>query len=294
MIVLHDDNVPAVRILRSLRRHRIAALTVIVLVSLLAFGYAFLKTPLYRSETTVSIKTQEGSASGLAALASQFLPLAQLTGLQNTAVVERQEVIARLQSLRMLIDFIKAEKLQTEIVKHFRVEESDVFDSDPDGDQAINFAARSFAKNVLSVREDRRTGLVIISMTWPDRARASELANAIVHFADQAIRQEKIRELDATIQGLEKILTSSSQVEVKQALFQAYASTIQDRLLAEAQEAFVLRVLDPAIPSSRKKPVSPNRLFIVLTGLLLGAAIAVLLSTLLDRRSSGTTTGSIR
>jgi uncharacterized protein involved in exopolysaccharide biosynthesis len=292
MIDLRDDSVPAARILRSLRRHWIMASTVIGLVGLLAVCYAFMTRPLYRSETTVSISTQEASASGLAALASQFLPLTQLTGLQGAGVVGRQEAIARLQSMRLLAGFIRAEKLQAEIAEYFSVDESDVIGTDSGGEQAINLAARSFARNVISVREDRRTGLVIVSMTWPDPARAAKLANSLVHFADQAIRREKIQELNSTIQGLEKILVGSSQVEIKHALYQSYALTIQSRLLAEAQEAYVLRVLDPAIPSSRSRPASPNRAFIILSGMFLGAVLAVVICALADRRTARVTTGT--
>jgi uncharacterized protein involved in exopolysaccharide biosynthesis len=279
-----ENATPLVRSLTSLRRHWITALVVTTLGVLAASGWAFLVSPIYRSEVTVSVLADDASPSGLAAIASQFLGPSQNPVLPRAGAVGRQEVIARLQSISLLTDFIKSAGLEREIDEHFFVETLDSVEPESHGDRAIQLAARSFARHAILVREDRRTGLVVVAINWPDPSRAAELANSYIAFADHAIRTEKVRELDATIEGLAKILASAGQVEIKQALLQTYASNLQSRLLAQAQRSFALRVLDPAIPPSRSKPVSPNRPFVILSGFFIGALMAVLVCVLLDRR----------
>jgi hypothetical protein len=147
-----------------------------------------------------------------------------------------------------------------------------------DDRQDVRDAVRIFDDKVRSVEQDRRTGLVTVTMTWTDPARAASWANDFVRKLNDRLREEAIREAERNLSYLNKEIAATSVVAVQQSLGRVVESEMQKMLMARSSDEYAYKVIDAAIQPNRR--YSPRRTLIVVIATAIGgflAAIFVLL-----------------
>ena len=113
-------------------------------------------------------------------------------------------------------------------------------------------AVKDFKEGVLTIREDKRTGLLTIDVDWEDPAVAAKWANGFVALANERLRTRAIDEATRNIAFLNAQIPQTSVVEVQRAIYNLIESETKTLMLANVRMEFAFTVIDPAVPPERK------------------------------------------
>ena len=228
---------------------------------------------LYRAETLIAPVTRD-SLGGLDALRNQFGGLAELAGVDvGTSGGRREESFATLTSMGFARSFLLSESLMPILFadrwnsKASRWREGEKQPTLEDG-------VKSFTKKVRTVTEDRKTGLVTVSVEWYSPQLAARWANRIVEMVNERLRTQAIRNTDLSIDYLNKELAKTNVVEIKQAIYRLIESQVNSAMRANVEHEYAFRVIDLAVaPETR---VSPKRVVMTLVGCATGLFVGVI------------------
>lgn len=248
---------------------------IVATVTAISWSVTFLMSPVYRA-TTVLIPSNE-SGTGLSGLLGQMGGLTALAGIRmDKEATTAIEGIAILRSRQFLSDVIVERGLLQQMF-------SDDWDPAakswkmPDDHPTLWDGFQKFSRDVLNVAQDQKTGLVTLHINWPDPIQSADLANFLVKRVNAVMREQAIAEADATIADLRRELDSATSVELGLAISRVIEAQVKQRSLARVRQDYVFRVVDPAMPSDRDDPYSPNRGMFVLIGISTGIALGTLL-----------------
>jgi uncharacterized protein involved in exopolysaccharide biosynthesis len=243
------------------------------------FGISVLMTPLYRAEVT-AIAASNGAESGLFAhLPSQIAGLASLAGISPQGSVQQQEVLATLSSFDFTKRFIEQHGLMPELFPESASE-------DKGKQRTIQDAFKLFDERIRRVYVDEDAGVIRIRIYWTDPNRAAEWANALVRDLNAQMRRSAIANAERSIGYLQEQLAKNAPIEIKQGVFDLIQSQLQQITLAQVQEDYALRIVDPAIVRDPDKYVRPMPLLYCLLGAFAGAIAGVAAILLSDRRTA--------
>ena len=229
----------------------------IALVSL-AFGvsgavYSLAVDEIYRAQIVVSPVTQKSLPGGLGQLGN----LAALAGI-SVGATSSSESIATLKSQELSREFIETQKLISVLSP------AGLFEKDKD----IRDAVRTFEEKVFAVAEDKRTGLVTITIDWNDPNEAARWANELVRLANQRIRARALVESQRNVEYLKAEIGSTVISSLQQSVGQVLQTEMQKLMLAQGNEQFAFKVIDAA--TAPKQRHSPRRSLITVLACIAG------------------------
>jgi uncharacterized protein involved in exopolysaccharide biosynthesis len=272
---------------RFFTRHLILMVACSIVVGAAAVWYSYTVTKIYRAEVTLEPVASGDNSAGLSGLASRLGGVAGLLGVDFGSVGNSTEAsLALLRSRQLGTQFILENDLMPRLFadrwdaarKQWAVGEAEV--------PTLQDAFDLFSKGILSVREDRKTGLVILGVDWKDRQEAATWANAIVDKANGYMAQQAVDETDRSIKYLNAELARTDEVGLRQAIYSLIEVEIKKRMLARTRADYAFRVLDAAVPPQVWKRVKPNRVLYLLAGLILGGGLGIAIGLSLDRRGA--------
>jgi uncharacterized protein involved in exopolysaccharide biosynthesis len=132
-----------------------------------------------------------------------------------------------------------------------------------------------FSKKVLSVTQDKKTGLVTLAVEWRDPILAAQWANRLVVKLNLELRQRAVEEGEKSIVFLEQQIEQTSIADLRSVLFKLIEEHIKSITLAKVNDEYALKVIDPAVPP--EKTTKPKRILIVMLGFTLGWGLSILL-----------------
>ena len=229
--------------------------------------YALISTPVYESKTTFIInKTGKGRSS----LLSNLGGLASFAGLDlSSQTGDGKFYLAVLKSRIFLSTLVDKYRLLPLLYKDKWNQETKTWIlKGKEKPPSMNKACKYFKEQVMSVVEDKKTGLITLEIKWRDPKMASLLANSIIQMGNEYIRNMKIREYSTTIEYLKKQIDETSVVNMQKIFYKLIEQQIQNKSLAEVKKNFAFQVLDPAVPPDL--PFKPRKKVIVLLGSLTG------------------------
>ena len=201
-----------------------------------------------------------GSLSGqLGGLAS----IASMAGVNlDSASGADRESKAILQSRSLVEEFVKRNDLLNVLL--------------PDSKKppSMWLAVKNFKEGVLTIHDDKRTGLLTIDVDWKDPTVAARWANAFVALANERIRTRAIDQATRNIDFLNKQIPQTSVVEVQRSIYNLIENELKTLMVANARAEYAFTVIDPAVPPERK--LSPKRSLYALFGVFLGFCIGLL------------------
>jgi uncharacterized protein involved in exopolysaccharide biosynthesis len=212
----------------------------IAIVTVFVLGsvaYALLATEWYRS-TVLLAPTK---ADSMPSISGQLGGLAALAGVSVAGVGggESAEAVATLESRDLAREFIESNEL------------------------------------IPVLLEDRETGLITVSVEWVDPHLAAEWASKVVRLTNDRLRRRALADAERNVAYLQSEMSTTSVVALQQSISRLLEAEMQKLMLAKKNDEFAFRTVDAAEPA--KRPSRPRRVSVVLTGALLGGAIAVFL-----------------
>ena len=144
-------------------------------------------------------------------------------------------------------------------------------------------AINNFRARLMRVEEDRRAGTTKLTIRSHDREAAARWANGMIESLNTSQRNLAIDESTSRIGYLDQQLKRATSVEVQRALYGIMERELKTIAIARTREAYVLRVIDPAVPALKRDTVAPNVLLALLTSAVTVSAFAVLASAVYKR-----------
>jgi uncharacterized protein involved in exopolysaccharide biosynthesis len=136
-------------------------------------------------------------------------------------------------------------------------------------------AVERFRDDFLKVAENKRTGLVELTLRWPDPAQAKVILESLVLDVNENLRLHRVHQLDRSIAFLTSQLDSATSVELRHAIAGALQARLSEASLIGTREDFALAMVDPAAVPPTDEFASPRPLRTVLVGLLIGLLLGV-------------------
>ena len=254
---------------------RLKWLAVLILAAFLIGGtaYAFLARPLYRISVSLipAANTSDsfgnralGSLGGLASLVG-----ADLGGSQGETV----EALAVMRSRRFTTEFIRDNDLLPRLfpakwdatTKKWIVPESEI----PTDARAYAY----FDGRVRKISEDKKTGLVTLTIDWFDREEAVAWAAELVRRVNEEMRSRTIAESTASLARLEQQAASTTVVAVQSSLAQLIEAELRRKTLASIRQDYVFRVVDPPAMPDKDDPVFPRKSFVIVVSVALASLL---------------------
>lgn len=228
---------------------------------------------LYRAETLLAPVTQNSLGAG-DALRNQFGGLAAFAGIDlGTSGGRKEESFATLNSQGFARSVILNENLMPILF-------ADRWDSKANRwrerakQPTLEDAVKKFTTSVRTIAQDRKTGLVTVSVEWYSPQLPARWANRIVDMVNERLRTNAIRDADLSIAYLNKELTKTNVVEMQQAIYRLIQNQVNNEMLANVEHEYAFRVIDPAVaPETR---VSPKRTIMTLVGSATGLFFCVI------------------
>lgn len=232
--------------------------------------FAFVVKPQYRAQVTLMPVENKG----IGGLASQLGALGGLAGLAgvNLGDSNKVEPLAVLSSREFVRSFIEDEKLTTVLLADkWNAKAGKWKDEGPDQPD-IRDAVEFFTKSVRKVGEDRKAGLVILTIEWTNATEAARWANLMANRVNVQTRDRAVDKASRSIEYLRGEFEVTNQVALQQTISRLIETQMQDMMVARGNPEYAFRVIDPArVP---KKRFFPKRTLIILGATLIGALLA--------------------
>jgi len=136
----------------------------------------------------------------------------------------------------------------------------------------LRLAVKLFDEKVREVNEDRKTGLVTLSIEWKDPKLAAAWANLLAIRLNDHMRQRALAEADANVIYLRHELEATTVVMLQQSISRLLESEMQKLMLARGNAEFAFRIIDRAeVPRINWA----RRILIVVLAALIGGIFSV-------------------
>lgn len=286
----HDDEIDFRQLFSTLWTGKWLILAMTIVFAAGGVAYALSKPNVYQASVLLAPAHEEGGVGGIS---GQLGGLASLAGLNIGSAGSNQTVIAMevLRSRAFLADFIERHNLAVPLmaVEGWNLEKGEwlynrgVYNSEtnqwvPDESGKSQRPTdwdlvKRFKENHLSVSENNENGMVTISVRSLSPPAAKQWAQWLVEDINEHMRRQDVTEAEARITYLEDKLTDTNIAGMQQVFYQLIESETRTVMLANAQQEYVFKTIDPAVVPQEKS--EPKRALIAIVAIMLGGMLGV-------------------
>ena len=257
-----DDEIDLLELLALFWRRKWFIVAVTTLCAAGGVAYALLAQQWWRAEIVLIQTDSKQLPGGLAQLGG----LASLAGINVGSLGGSQNAVAVLKARDFARQFIEENDL-VDVLMFDRLSEMPPID--------VRDAVKFFDQEVRSIVEDKKSGVVTLSVTWIDPAIAADWANELVKRANQRLRAQALQESERNIKYLQGEIAATNVTAIQQAIGKVIESEMQKLLLARGSEEFAFKVIDKAVQP--KKRTKPRRTVVAVASTVMGGLLALAL-----------------
>jgi uncharacterized protein involved in exopolysaccharide biosynthesis len=184
-----------------------------------------------------------------------------------------EQVVATLNSRRFLRTYIKQNNLTPVLFDEIWDPINKAWKVPSVEDEPTEQKAIESFKACLFVDEDKKSGLITLSISWKDPEVAAQWANDLVKQLNEQLRAQAIADSKKRVGYLEQELAKTTLQDMRAVLYNLLESEKQKAMLANVNEDFALEVIDPAVPPETRE--KPKRKLIVALGGVCGGFLGV-------------------
>lgn len=248
-----------------------------VVLSTAVFASAAFRKPVYRAVTVlIPVSSERGNFVGAGSALGQLGGLASLAGLSlNGNDAATAEALGVMRSRQFSEKFIVDDNLMPQLFAKAWDSRAGTWRADVHPVPTLWKAYRYFDKGIRTVLQDNKSGLITLQIDWTDRNAAAAWANELVKRLNSEMRARAIASADASIAFLEKELTTTNVVEMREAINRIIEAQEKQRMVATVTEEFAFRVVDSASPPDADDPVKPRKFLLLVAGPMVGLALSI-------------------
>jgi len=251
----------------SLLRSKIRYISISIIISILGLiMYSLLAEERFTS--TILISASEDDESSMTSISSQLGGLSALTGGLNfqekTSKVDIN--LAILTSRSFLEEFIEKENLYPLLFEDFN--------SQPHNAKDLSWNSYKALLSSIKIKQDKKTGLIKLSITQSNAELASTLANSLIYAINEKIRIGDIQEAKQNIEFLQMQIKNTKLTEVKSLFYAIMQKQTEKVMLANVKQSYAFEVINPGYPPEFRS--APQRKLIVFVGTIVSFIIIIL------------------
>ncbi|HHC6478573.1 TPA: Wzz/FepE/Etk N-terminal domain-containing protein [Vibrio parahaemolyticus] len=130
-----------------------------------------------------------------------------------------------------------------------------------------------FSKEVLSVSQDKESGLYTVSVKQFSPYLAQQWVNWLIEDINKVMRERTIAETSQNLAYLNLQLQKTAVTDMQSTFYKLIEEQTKSLMLAEVQEEFIFKIVDPAVVPELKD--GPKRALICVLGTLLGGILGM-------------------
>ena len=255
--------------------------------------YALSLPNIYKSDALLA-PAESSNGGGLSKMAGQLGGLAALAGVNLGAGESSQTDLAvQVMKSRQFVEaFIKKHDLLVPLMaaKNWDLEsnmlilDEELYNSknsewlrEPDGLRGATPTAQEafevFSKEVLNISQDKESGLYTVSVKNYSPYLAQQWVNWLIEDINQVMRERTIAETSQNLAYLNAQLQKTAVTDMQSTFYRLIEEQTKSLMLAEVQEEFIFKVVDPAVVPELKD--GPKRALICVLVTLLGGMLGV-------------------
>ena len=281
-----DDEIDLRELFATLWRGKWIIILFTIVFAAVGVFYALSKPDIYQSSVLLAPTQDEGGAGGLGGLAS-------LAGISLGGGGANQTAMAKavLQSRAFLAGFIDRHNLSIPLMateawdmenekwvinREVYNPETDEWLSDEQGESLKPTdwdMVKKFKGGYVSLTDDKETGMVTLNIKSQSPPVAKEWAEKLVHDINEHMREQDVKEAEARIAYLEGKLQETNIAGMQQVFYQLIESETRTVMLANAQDEYVFKTVDPAVAPQEKN--EPKRALIAVIATMLGGMLSI-------------------
>ena len=284
----HDDEIDLKELFLALWKGKWIIILITFLFAIGGVAYALSKPNIYKAE--VILAPANGAQSS--GLSSQLGGLASLAGINigSSGTDDKAMALAVLKSRKFVNAYIKKHNLLVPLMASKEWDQltgelvinQEVYDisqkkwADDDKGESLEPSAWEAYKTflgALSVDENKDNGLVTLSITHLSPIIAKQWVEGLVTELNQWMKRESLDETKKNIGYLEGQIDKTSISDMQTVFYQLIEEQTKSLMLAEVQDEFAFKVIDPAVVPEEK--VGPKRALICVLAVLLGGMLGV-------------------
>jgi uncharacterized protein involved in exopolysaccharide biosynthesis len=251
---------------------------------LAGIAVSYLFTPVFRADATL-VPSDEVLGLNQNSIVGGLGGLASLVGFGG-AGNRQNEALAILKSRALTSAFIEANDLLPIIF----------FDRwDPDKHKWKSYKKDQvptledgytvFDKSIRLIVENRKTGLVIVSVTWRDPKLAKQWVDGLVDSANDLLRRQAIERSTTNLEYLQKVLDKTTVVTMKDTIAKLMETELKKQMMATGNKDYAFRFVDPAVIPEHK--FAPKRSLFAVFGAAFGSMVWLLMVSFRNRNRTG-------
>lgn len=254
-------------VLRFLWPYRRSLVAWVVIFTLLSAWLAFSMPDRFTADNTVVPVEHSGAST---AAAGALAGIASLTGVSLTESSTKQVAISTLDSRSLIESLIRDDDLLPVLfagrwnAATRTWKRSLLHPKDP----TLLDGYQYFFKSVVSVKEDKTTGLVHIAVKWKSPQLAQRWASELVRRTNEVLRQSDLDESEHRLAFLNEQASKTSDVDLKRAIYTLIQQELKQETVVRGSDQYAFKIVDPPVVPEKKS--SPNRVLIVVLGFLGG------------------------
>ena len=292
--VHYDDEINLKELFTVLWVDKIKIISVTAIFAILSVFYA-LSVPNQYKASALLVPAQQ-QAGGISGALAQLGGIASLAGVSLGSGDSSESQIAQriMQSWSFIDDFIKSNNLEIDI---FAAEGWDRasgklnIDEDLYNSGTTQWLVKNEETNkvgmpsswrlfetfteILSVSEDKKTGLVSMSIEYYSPQIAKQWLDMYISAINKHMQERQMEKVTRNIEYLEAQIAKTTIAEMQEVFYTIIEEQLKSKMLAEANPDYAFVPVSPSMVPEQKS--QPKRALICILGTLLGAMLSVLL-----------------
>ncbi|MDW1886848.1 MULTISPECIES: Wzz/FepE/Etk N-terminal domain-containing protein [Vibrio] len=288
-----DDEIDLRELFKAIWKGKWVIIATTFVFAVASVLYALSLPNIYKADALLA-PAESSSGGGLSKMAGQLGGLAALAGVnlgggetsQTDLAVQvmksRQFVDAYINKHDLLVPLMAAK--DWDLSNNQLVLDEELYDQntgkwlrEPEGLRGAKPTAQEaferFSKDTLSVNQDKESGLYTVSVKHYSPYIAQQWVNWLIEDINKVMRERTIAETSQNLAYLNTQLQKTAVADMQSTFYKLIEEQTKSLMLAEVQEEFVFKTVDPAVVPEFKD--GPKRALICVLGTLLGGMLGV-------------------
>lgn len=294
----YDDEINLRELFTVLWVDKIKIIAVTAMFAILSVFYALSVPNQYKA--SVSLVPAQQQSGGISGALAQLGGIASLAGVSLGSGDSSESQIAQriMQSWSFIDDFIKSNNLEIDI---FAAEGWDRasgklnIDEDLYNSGTTQWLVKNEETNkvgmpsswrlfetfteILSVSEDKKTGLVSMSIEYYSPQIAKQWLDMYLSAINKHMQERQMAKVTRNIEYLEAQIAKTTIAEMQEVFYTIIEEQLKSKMLAEANPDYAFVAVSPSMVPEQKS--QPKRALICILGTLLGGMLSILMVLLM-------------
>ena len=288
-----DDEIDLRELFKALWKGKWIVIAITFIFAVSSVLYAMSLPNVYKADALLAPAESSGGG-GLSKMAGQLGGLAALAGVNlGTSESSQTDLAVQVMKSRQFVEaFINKHDLLVplmaardwDLANNKLILDEDTYDTisgtwlrEPNGLRGATPTAQEafevFSKEVLSVSQDKESGLYTVSIKNYSPYLAQQWVNWLIKDINKVMRERTIAETSQNLAYLNIQLQKTAVTDMQSTFYKLIEEQTKSLMLAEVQEEFIFKVVDPAVVPELKD--GPKRALICVLATLLGGMLGV-------------------